>query len=440
MSVAGFISAALGILLFNAFFVAAEFALVKVRGTRVDQLPQEGNRRARIVAHMLGHLDAYLSACQLGITLTSLALGWLGALLLEDHIGPSLDMLGLPGPLLGRAVAFVLLFAALAFLHILFGQLIPKSIAVGQPRRWSLRIAWPLRGFYGVMFPLLWTTHAVSIGLLKLFRVEPATDSELALSEEELRMAVDSSHEKGVLDEHERDLLDNVFSFGDHTVHQIMVPRTRMNCLYADRPFEENMETIRRTKHTRYPLVEGDRDHVVGMLHLKDLMFDLADRDGSTPDLKALKRELLAVPDTMSISDLLATFQARHVHMAIAIDEYGGTSGIITLEDLIEELVGEIEDEFDADDEPIIEEGPDTWVVDGNVPLKDIAKLTGQTLDDEDVDSVGGLLMLHMNRIPLQGERVRIDELEFEIVRMHAYRVGRVRVRCCPPDDKSSDR
>lgn len=434
MSQATAIALSVVALLANGFFVAAEFAIVKARGTRIDEMAEQGVRRARLVRHILANRDAYLFACQVGITLASLGLGWLGRAAVVDSIAPALLVIGVADPAVLETVSFLVAFALVAFFHIAIGEQAPKSMAVRRPERWAMAIAWPLRAFYWLAFPFIWLTNATSLGLLKLLRVKPAAAGELALSEEELKMMVASSHEGGLLDEAARDMLDNVFEFADHDVHEIMVPRTRMQCLFVERSFEENLALVRETMHTRYPLVREDRDHVIGMVHLKDLYFALIDSAGAPIDLESIKRDIIAVPDTMSISDLLALFRNRHVHMSIAIDEYGGTSGLVTLEDLIEELVGEIEDEFDEEEDEIVAEGDDTWFVDGNLALRDLAKLTGRKLDEEEVDSVGGFLMLHMNRIPRQGEVLRVADLEFEIVRMHAYRVGRVKVTCCPPN------
>lgn len=420
----------------NAFFVATEFAIVKVRGTRIEELAEEGVRRARLVRHILAHRDAYLFACQVGISLASLGLGWLGRAAVSPALEPLLRAVGLDDARDVEVLSFFLAFVVIAFFHIVVGERAAKSLAVRNADRWAMGLAWPLRFFYFLAWPFIWTMDLAARGLLRLLRVQPATEGELALSEEELKLMVASSHQGGLLDESARDLLDNVFEFGEQSVHEIMVPRTQMQVLAIDRPFEENLACIKETMHTRYPLVHGDRDHVVGMVHLKDLYFALLESGGAPPDLAKIKRDIIAVPDTMAISDLLALFRKRHIHMAIAIDEYGGTSGLITLEDLIEELVGEIEDEFDEDEEPIKAEGEDTWYVDGDLGLRDLAKATGRRIDEEDVDSVGGLLMLHMNRIPKQGDRVRVRDLEFEIVRMQAYRVGRVKVTTCPAEDE----
>jgi len=419
----------------NGFFVAAEFAIVKVRGTRMDELEGEGSRRARLVKSILAQRDAYLFACQVGISLASLGLGWLGRDAVAVALQAPLEALGLEHAGAVEAIAFLVAFVTIVVFHIVLAEQAARSLAVRNADRWAIGLAWPLRAFYWLAFPFIWVLDAASRGFLRLLGAQPAIEGELALSEEELKLMVASSHEGGLLDEAARDLLDNVFEFHDQVVHEIMVPRTQMQVLHLDHPFEDNLALVKETMHTRYPLVQGDRDHVVGMIHLKDLYFALLASGGAAPDLGAMKRDIIAVPDTMTLSDLLALFRKRHVHMAIAVDEYGGTAGLVTLEDLIEELVGEIEDEFDEDEdeEPIRAEGENTWLVDGDLGLRDLAKATGRRIDEEDVDSVGGLVMLHMNRIPKQGDRVRVRDLELEIVRMQAYRVGRVRVTACHP-------
>jgi CBS domain containing-hemolysin-like protein len=422
-------------LLANGFFVAAEFAIVKVRGTRIEELAEAGSSRARLVRHILSQRNAYLFACQVGISLASLGLGWLGRDAVATALQRPLAAVGIESDATIEAISFLLAFTLVVFFHIVVGEQAARSLAVRNADRWAINLAWPLRTFYWLAFPFIWVVDRASRGLLRLLGVQPATEGELALSEEELKLMVASSHEGGLLDEAARDLLDNVFEFRDQVVHEIMVPRTQMQVLHVDHPVEENLALVRETMHTRYPLVQGDRDHVVGMIHLKDLYFGFLESGGAPPDLATIKREIIAVPDMMTLSDLLALFRNRHVHMAIAVDEYGGTSGLVTLEDLIEELVGEIEDEFDEDEEPIKAEGEDTWLVDGDLGLRDLAKATGRRIDEEDVDSVGGLVMLHMHRIPKQGDRVCVHDLEFEIVRMQAYRVGRVKVTACRPPE-----
>ena len=440
MSAAIAIPAAVFLVLLNGFFVAAEFAIVKVRATRVEELVGEGNRRAAVLQHIIQHLDAYLSACQLGITIASLGLGWIGEPAAVQVLEPAIVWFGVTSEAAIHAISFGVAFSLISFAHIVAGEVAPKTVAVRNPERWGLLVALPLRGFFWIMFPFIWLLNASSNLLLRIAHVEPASEAEMTFSETELRLLVASSHERGVLDGHEREMLDNVFEFGDQTVHEVMVPRTRMAVLYTDRPIEENMTVIRDTMHTRYPLVSEDHDHVLGMVHLKDLYLALANGKGGQPSLEAVKREILAVPETMPIDDLLNLFRRRRIHMAVAIDEFGGTSGLVTLEDLLEELVGEIEDEFDDDDEPVIEEGPDRWSVVGGFPLKDLAKLTEEALEEEDVDTIGGLLMLRMNRIPKQGDRLDVGGLSLEVVRMHAYQVGRVRViRRPPPPDEDEE-
>ena len=415
-------------MLLNGFFVAAEFAIVKVRVTRVEELVRGGDRRALILQRIVERLDVYLSACQLGITIASLGLGWIGEPAAYDVLEPLFRWLGVTSQAALHAVSFGVAFSVISFAHIVAGEVAPKTVAVRNPERWGLLVAVPLRAFFWVMYPFIWLLNASSMLLLRIVRVDAASEAEMTLSETELRLLVASSHERGVLEEHEREMLDNVFEFGDQTVHEVMVPRTRMAVLYVERPIEENMAVIRDTMHTRYPLVSEDHDHVMGMVHLKDLYLAVTEPKGAQPCLEQVKREILAVPETMPIDDLLSLFRSRRIHMAVAIDEFGGTSGLVTMEDLLEELVGEIEDEFDDGDDPVVEEGPDRWTVVGEYPLKDLAKLTEERIEEDDVDSVGGLLMLRMNRIPKQGDRLEEGRLTLEVVRMHAYKVGRVRV------------
>jgi CBS domain containing-hemolysin-like protein len=413
----------------NGFFTAAEHSLLRGLSPRIEELAAAGQKRARLALAMVGSVSSYLAACRLGIVLVTVALGWFMSPAVGAMLEPLLARLGIVDPTACGVVYFVVGYLFVCGVHMSFGEQVAKSVAVRHAEGVLLWSAYPLRGFYFAFLPMLWLVHVVSRGALKLLRVPAVSETEVAMSEEELRMVVASSHEQGVLDESERELLDNVLDFHDHTVREVMVPRTRVACLYTNHSLEENLAVIRDTMHTRYPMVENNRDTVVGMIHLKDLYFAMADSNGSPLDLMAIKREILAVPDTMAIDALLALFRSKRNHMAVAIDEFGGTSGIVTLEDLLEEIVGEIGDEFDTDDESEIVEGDGFWDVDGNLPLRDLLRLTGHRVEDDEVDTVGGLIMVRLNRIPRQGELVTDGPLTFEIVKMHAYRVGRVRVR-----------
>ncbi len=413
----------------TAFFVAAEYALARGRCANIEGLAASGHKRAKLFLKMSASPSPYAASCNLGVILATVALGWLVYPLLPLALGPAREALGVDNHAVSNGLSFAVGYLLVCGVQVGIGVQVAKALSAAKTERVALWSVYPLHAFYLVTLPYLSLIRWSSRVLLALFRASPPAVEETALSEDELRMVVASSHEQGVLDESERKLLVNVLDFNDYTVREVMVPRTRMACLYEDSSHEENLAVIRDTMHTRYPLVKENRDTVIGMVHLKDLYFALAESGGKPPDLAAIKRDILAVPDTMPIDTLLTLFRSKRMHMAVAVDEFGGTSGIVTLEDLLEELVGEIEDEFDIDDEPVVNETEGVWVVDGNLPLRELADLTDERLDDDEADTVGGLIMVRLNRIPRQGERIVDGALCYEIVKMHAYRIGRVRVR-----------
>jgi CBS domain containing-hemolysin-like protein len=409
------------LVLVNAFFVAAEFAMVKVRRTRVETLAEQGNWQARAALVVHTHLDAFLSACQLGITLASLGLGWVGEPAFAHLFGGALAAVGLESP---HWVTAAVAFFIITILHIVVGELAPKSYAIRATERVALLVAVPMRMFQLAFRPALWLLDRASNATLRLLGVS-ADSTELAHSEEELRMLLAESHRVGVLSGSKRELLENVIDYSERTAKHVMVPRADIAYLSLTRELEENLAVVTQSAHTRFPLAATDIDHVVGMVHVKDL-FNRRDQLESSEDLASLKREILFVPETRTLDALQRDFQQRRTHMAIVVDEYGGTSGLVTLENVLEELVGEIQDEFDREP-PTVEETPDGLVFDGLILIDDVADRVGVRLPEPpDVSTIGGLVASQIGRIPRVGDRVTIAGSEFAVVEMRGRRVTKV--------------
>lgn len=416
-----------GFLVFlNAFFVAAEFAIVKVRSTRVQELVREGVRGSSAVQSAIQNLDAYLSATQLGITLASLGLGWIGEPAFSSLVTPLFRSVGVWSESVVHSVSLTLAFASITFLHIVLGELAPKTLAIRRPEEMALLVAPPLRVFYRVFYPALWFLNASSSFFLRTFRIAPATESELAHSEEELRLLLAESHRTGTLSASKRKLLENVFDYTRRSAKHIMVPRADIVHLSFLRSLDQNLDTIRQTQHTRYPLCTDDIDHVVGMIHAKDL-FQPLEGLRETTDLLKLKRDILFVPESRPLELLQRDFQQRRVHMAIVVDEYGGTSGLVTLEDILEEIVGEIQDEFDTEN-PRMEATPEGYVVDGLVLLEEIASRLGFVAPEHESSTLGGFVIARLGRIARLGDLVQLDGYSAKVIEMKGRRVSKLLV------------
>jgi CBS domain containing-hemolysin-like protein len=422
---------ALVLVLLNAFFVLAEFAIVKVRSTRVEELARGGSRSARWVQSVIGRLDAHLSATQLGITLASLGLGWVGEPALAHLIVPTLEGAGKMAPVLAHTVAATTAFMAITFLHVVFGELAPKSLAIRQPYRSAMTVALPLRLFYYLFFPLIWVFNGSANLVLRLARLDRASVQEVAHSEEELRIILASSLKGGGLENVSPDLLTNLLDFSRLTARQIMVPRPDVVYLSLDRPSDEILRSVRESGHTRFPVCHGTLDQVVGTVHIKDLI----DRGWQVEDLDlpTIMREAIFVPETMRADRLLRTFQRRRLHMAIVVDEYGGASGIVTLEDVLEEIVGEVQDEFDEEAPHLERMAPGIFRIEGSARLEDVLERLGVAVEDRpDVDTIGGYVQATLGRLARSGDRVSLGAYELRVVDARGTRVRRVEARRKP--------
>ena len=390
----------------NGFFVACEFAIVKVRSSQLDALAEEGNVRASFAKHIRAHLDAYLSATQLGVTLASLALGYLGEQYLAEMLQPLFGLAGIHSEAVVRSISIALAFVGITFLHIVFGELAPKYIAIGNPLPVALALARPLNAFYFLLRPAIWLLHKSSnLLLVHLLRIKRVAATELAHSEEELRLILDQSEESEEVSPLGRDLLVNALDLRRRVVRDIMTPRGQVVFLNIEESFEDNVKKALASRHTRFPLCRGHLDNTIGLIHIKELVPLMRDPN---PDLLRIKRELMPVPEMMSLEKLLSLFLSKHAHLAIVVDEFGGTVGMVTLEDVLEELVGDIQDEFDTEKEEFREINENEFTVDGALALYELRDLAGIELESADVSTIGGYVTHLLGHLPKQGEQVQI--------------------------------
>jgi CBS domain containing-hemolysin-like protein len=416
-----------GLVILNAFFVASEFAIVKVRSSQLDALEDEGNVRAVFAKHVRGHLDAYLSATQLGITLASLALGWIGEQFLARMLEPAFAVANVHSPALVSTISITLAFIGITFLHIVFGELAPKYIAIGNPLSTSLLLARPLGAFYILFKPAIWLLKKSSnFFLQKLLRIKPVAGAELAHSEEELRLILDESEKSDEVSELGRDLLVNALDLRQRVVRDIMTPRGEVVFLDLEEDYERNLKKAFESRHTRFPLCRGHLDNAVGLIHIKELMPMMRDPQ---PDLLRIKRELIPVPEMMSLEKLLNLFLTRHAHLAIVVDEYGGTVGMVTLENVLEEIVGDIQDEFDSGKAEFRKISETEFSVDGALGLYELRDLAGLELESADVSTIGGYVTHLLGHLPKQGEQVRINDYLVTISQTDGRRVGQLHFR-----------
>lgn len=410
----------------NGFFVAAEFSLVKVRQSRLTQLAREGNRRANYALKVNKRLDTYLSATQLGITLASLGLGWVGEPAVSELlIEPLMHKMGATDPTLISTVSVAVGFAIITFLHIVMGELAPKSLAIQKSEATSLWLSWPLLMFYRLFLPVIWLLNTAANGALRLIGIEPASESEAAHSEEEIRILMDQSAKSGVIDKDEMKLVDNIFDFSDMLAREVMLPRTDMDCLYTNLSWEDNMKIVANTKHSRYPVAVEDKDQIIGFVHITDLLLP----DSEKPlRLEEMVRPILNVPESMEISQVLRLMQKKHSQVTLVVDEYGGTAGLLTAEEILEEIVGDLHDEFE-DERPDIEKiTEDVYSVDGRLLIEEVNELVGSDIEDDEVDSIGGWLFKELEGTPAKGKRKQVDRFLFEVEEASRLRITRVKV------------
>jgi CBS domain containing-hemolysin-like protein len=418
----------------NALFVAAEFAFVRVRTTRIEQLVLEGNSRAKKVSFGLNNLDGYLSVCQLGITLSSLGLGWLG----EPAVGRLLESLfsaiglNIPEAVISTlAIATGFLF--ITTLHVVFGELAPKTVAIQKAEAVSLLLAWPMRMFYTLFYPAVVVFNGTARLFLRLFKFEPATDSEMTHTQEELQVLIKDSYKSGHIGETEQTMLQNVFYFEELVACDVMLPRPDVVFLYNNKNIEENISIARDSGHTRYPVCDESADDILGFVHIKDLFY-LAFRDKESEkkklSLSDVMREVEFVPEFLPLAQLLHKFQKEKQQLAVVVDEYGINVGIVTMEDILEELVGDIQDEFDHEDPEITQATDGSFSVSGKMLIDDLVSYMQLEYDEEenDYNTVAGYVIGYMNRIPEEGDDIVIGTRRFEITKMDGLRIDRMKI------------
>ncbi|MDQ0416711.1 CBS domain containing-hemolysin-like protein [Croceifilum oryzae] len=415
---------ALFLVFLNGFFVAAEFAIVKVRSTRIAQV---GHRRGRLAQKVLANLDAYLSATQLGITLASLGLGWVAEPAIARLLKPILIVFQTPEWFI-HTISVAVGFLIVTFLHIVVGEMAPKTLAIRQAEKVTLWIAAPLHLFYSIFRPFIFVLNGSANGLLRACGIE-TNDHHSAHTEEEIRLVLQQSHKSGYIDKTEMQLFDNVFDFTERIAREVMISRTQMTCIYSEDDFATNLDIIVNSTHTRFPICEQDKDQIIGIIHIRDVFEALA--KGKQPTLKDLSRPVSFVPETMEIKDVMFTLQKNRAGMAIVVDEFGGTSGIITLEDIMEEIFGEIQDEFDQE-LPLFRSTGSHTSIDARLLLEDVNRHFKLRLEDEDNDTIGGWLFSQLQAIPNIGDSHDAFGYTFEVETIENRRIARIMVKKSP--------
>ncbi|WP_318507317.1 hemolysin family protein [Bacillus sp. T3] len=408
----------------TGFFVATEFAIVKVRSSRIDQLIAEGKKGAISAKKVINHLDEYLSACQLGITVTALGLGWLGEPTVERMLHPLFERWQVNDSL-SSLLSFGIAFASVTFLHVVIGELAPKTVAIQKAEAVALLFSRPIIVFYKVMYPFIWVLNGSARLFVGLFGLKPAAEHELAHTEEELRILLSESYEGGEINKNELNYVNNIFEFDERIAKEIMVPRTEIVSFDIEDSFETIMETVRNEKYTRYPVINGDKDSILGMINIKEVLtLKLTSHDIKTEfNLGKLVKPVIRVIETIPIHDLLVKMQKERIHMAILLDEYGGTSGLVTVEDILEEIVGEIRDEFDADEVAEIRKvGPQQYIFSARVLVGEVNDTLGTNLDEEDVDTIGGWFLTR-NIDAKVGDEIEADGYIFKVKEIEGHHI-----------------
>lgn len=415
----------------NAFFVATEFALVSVRKTRLAQLSKEGNKLAKIALDSINHLDRSIAAVQLGITIASIGLGWVGEAALVKLIQPLFNFL--PDSMQAVAthsLAVSIAFALITFMHVVIGELMPKSIAIQHPETTALVVAKPMSFITKIFTPFIFLLNGFGNWLLSLMKIPPAHVGHLVHTVEELDMIIDESHKEGVLNDTEKDILQNVFKFSDIMAKQVMVPRPDVVSIPIDISQEELKKLTIENQYTRYPVYEEDLDKVVGILHLKDLYTLII--EGREIVLKDILRPAILVPETLTIDKLVHEFKTKRAQMALVIDEFGGVSGLVTLEDVLEEIVGEVQDEFDEEEADIRQIYENEYIANAMMRIdefNDYFQLEAQNeVEDEDIETIGGLVIKNLGHIAKEGDCCTIDGFTFKVVEVDGARIVKIKI------------
>lgn len=423
------------LLLLNGYFVAAEFAFVKVRKTRMEELNEEGNFDAKLALETLKDLDEFIAAVQVGVTVASIGIGWVGEPTIAKMLVPVFDILpqGVQ-TVAAHTISTVVVFLVITFLHVLIGEQVPKCIALQYPEKISLGTAKSMRAMIWICKPFVWLLTKTGSLILKIFKIDHVKAGGLVHSMEEIDMLINDSYDGGMLNETEKDMLHNVVKFSDLTAKQVMVPRTDMACISSDMSMNEVYQFAAENQYTRYPVYEQDNiDHILGFIHVKDLYANSIEE--SEVSMEKLIRPILLVPETITMDNLVLEFKKRKAQIAIVVDEFGGTSGLITLEDLLEEIFGDVQDEFDEEEEFEIKKvGEDTFLVDAMMRLDDFCEyfeLKDKDIEDydEDIDTVAGLVVKLLGRIAEEGDRAEFNDLLFIVKETDGARIAMLVVK-----------
>jgi len=417
------------LILLNGFFVAAEYSLVTVRRTRLKELADEGNRPARAVVKITSDPAHFIAAMQLGVTLTSLAIGAIGEAVLSE----------LFGIYLGTFFALALAFLIITFMHVVVGELVPKGLALSYSERIALGVSVPVRAFFFVFAPLIWVLQRSSEWAQRAIGIDPSKIEGDVHSEAELKMLLEMSTERGEIEQDEREMLYKVFDFADKEASDVMVPRPDVVGISIEMAPEEALRAVLESPYTRYPVYRKSLDEILGILHVRDLISALHDSAIAEVELAALLRPAYVVPETKDLAALLAEFRRTNQHMSVVVDEYGSTVGVVTLEDLLEEIVGEIEDEFDLPDESVERVNETTVRIDGTFPIDDFNEELGTTLEHEDYHTVAGFVFDLIGRAAAPGDEVRTDGLRFTVLDVEGSRILRLEVEFLPAPASSDE-
>ncbi|WP_436918001.1 hemolysin family protein [Bacillus pumilus] len=410
----------------TAFFVVTEFAIVKIRGSKINQLIESGDKRAIHVQKLISNLDEYLSACQLGITITALGLGWLGEPTVEHFLHPLFEELGLHSALTD-ILSFIIAFVIITFLHVVVGELAPKTIAIQKAEAVSLVTAKPLIFFYRVMYPFIKALNGSARGIVKLFGFHSVKEHEVAISEEELRLILSESYEKGEINQSEYKYVNKIFEFDNRVAREIMIPRTEISAIEIEQTLEDVTHYMLNERYTRYPVIKEDKDHVIGVINSKDVFkASFLNQDVTIEDLM---RPVIRVIESTPVQELLILMQKERIHMSVLVDEYGGTAGLVTVEDILEEIVGEIRDEYDQDETPhIVKKGDFHYVMDGKALIDEVNDLLDLAIENADVDTIAGWMMTHKFDIEI-GDTIEAEGCEFTIIDAEDHHIRTIDIK-----------
>lgn len=417
------------VVLLNAFFVAAEFAIVKVRNTQIEPLVDKGNARAAVAKEIVAHMDAYLSATQLGITMSSLALGWIGEPLVAGMLRPLCAMFGILNEKMVEVLSVSVGFSIITFLHITLGEQAPKWLAIQKAQATALFVSYPLKLFFAIFKPIIIALNACANGILKLLGFGLVSESELTQSQEELRLLLAQDKRVSATS---KDIVLNAMDFRRKQARHVMVSRKEIVALSMTAPIRENVEIMRTNKYSRYPVYKDTIDNIIGVVHTKDV-FRVERHLRPDFSLEAVLREAVVLPETATLEKVLETMLQKKIHLIPLADEFGGTAGIITMENVLEELVGNIQDEFDREAPEIVKVSDTEFLVNANITTTDVERLLNQEISPKDILSIGAFAIEHFGHIPKKGEKFRVDSTEFIVESMRDRVIDSMRIRRVPP-------